>query len=289
MERTALVTGAYGYLGSLIRNRLEEEGWKTTALVRRPRPGDRAVAWSLGEAPPPEALRSCRALVHCAYDFHPRSLAASRRVNFEGTELLLRAAGEAGISRTLVLSSMSAYPGTHQIYGRVKLAIEAATMRAGGIAIRPGLVYGDSPGGMTGALVKLGKLPLAPDFGPAARQFPVHEDDLAGVVVAILEAPGWTTEVFGVAQPRSVSFRSLISSLSAGRSRRPRFVRTPWWAAFGALRLAEALRLTPLRADSLLGLVRPASAVPPSAAFPELLSGLREMAPVARDMDRVPA
>ncbi|HEX4308009.1 MAG TPA: NAD-dependent epimerase/dehydratase family protein [Solirubrobacterales bacterium] len=278
MASTALITGAYGYLGSLLRARLEAAGWQTVALVRSPRRGDRAVRWRLGEALPAGASNA-EALVHCAYDFSPRAAAEVDRINVRGTEDLLRSAAEGDISRPLVLSSMSAYEGTDQIYGRAKLAIEAKTVAAGGIAIRPGLVYGPRPGGMAATLVKLAKLPVVPDLGPSARQFPVHEDDLAGAVVNILAAPGWMPETFGVAQPQPIGFRTLMTNL-LGSGESPRFVRTPWRAVYAALRFAELLRLSPVRADSVLGLVCPAPGVPRSRAFPNLLSELRTMQPV---------
>jgi nucleoside-diphosphate-sugar epimerase len=277
LPRTALVTGAYGYLGSLFRWRLEEAGWTTTALVRTPKGGDSAARWSLDAAPPAELLDSCDALVHCAYDFGPRRREDVWAVNVAGSVRLLEAAKKAGVGRILTVSSMSAYEGTGQIYGQAKLAIERATLDAGGIAIRPGLVWGDDPRGMVGTLRRLAKLPVLPDLGPGARQFPVHEDDLASTVVEVLSSPGWTPEVFGVAQPRPVDFRSVLLALADDDGRRRRFVRVPWQAIYGVLAVAEKMRLSPVRADSILGLVRPAPDVPPSVAFPDLAAGLREL------------
>ena len=282
MPRTALVTGAYGYLGSLIRGRLEEAGWTTTALARSPRSGDSATRWSLDATPPEDLLASSDALVHCAYDFEPRSREDVWAVNVAGSTRLLEAAAKAGTRRILVISSMSAYQGTGQIYGQAKLAIERTTLDVGGIAIRPGLVWGDDPRGMAGTLRRLAKLPILPDLGPGARQFPVHEDDLADAVVEILGAPGWTSEVFGVAQPHAVGFRSVLIALADDDGRRHRFVRVPWQALYGVLAVAEKLRVSPVRADSILGLVRPAPEVPPSAAFPDLGARMRELGSLPR-------
>lgn len=279
MPGEVLVTGAHGYLGSLIRARLAAAGWATTALVRTPRSGDAAARWSLDSPPPEDLLRSADALVHCAYDFEPRTREDVWAVNVAGSRRLLEAAANAGVSRILVISSMSAYPGTGQIYGQAKLAIEAATIAAGGIAIRPGLVWGDDARGMVGTLRKLTKLPILPDFGPRARQFPVHEDDLASVVVEILASPGWRPEVFGVAQPRALDFRSVLLALAAKDGRKHRFLRVPWQAPYAMLAVAEKLGVSPVRADSILGLVRPAPDVPASVAFPDLGERLRELEP----------
>ncbi|MDQ1383125.1 MAG: hypothetical protein QOG65_504 [Actinomycetota bacterium] len=278
MSGTALITGAYGYIGSIIRSRLESAGWTTVALVRRPRPGDRAVAWTLSDRPPADVLDQADALVHCAYDFSQRSRSDVWLVNVDGTSALLDSARQAGIPRMLVLSSMSAYVGTEQLYGQAKLAIEELTIRSGGIAIRPGLVYGSADGGLVGVLLRFTKLPLVPIIGADARQFPVLAEDLTGVAVAILEAPSWAPEVFGVAQPRPMTFRQIVAALATRAGRRCRFVAVPWHLAHGVLRVAEAtgVRL-PLRSDSVLGLVRPAPFVPPSTAFPNLLNQLSDL------------
>jgi nucleoside-diphosphate-sugar epimerase len=132
---------------------------------------------------------------------------------------------------------------------------------------------------MAGTLRRLAKLPVLPDLGPGARQFPVHEEDLARAVVEILDSPGWTSEVFGVAQPRAVDFRSVLLALADDDGRRRRFVRVPWQALYGVLVAAEKLRVSPVRADSILGLVRPAPDVPPSLAFPDLGMTMRELGP----------
>lgn len=277
MPGTALVTGAYGYLGGLIRHRLDDAGWETTALVRKPAPGDRAVAWRLGDALP-DSVIGAGALVHCAYDFTPWEQADIWRVNVEGSATLLRSSVARGIERNLVLSSMSAYAGTRQLYGRAKLDIEATTLSLGGVAVRPGLVYGATPAGMAGTLVKLTSLPLVPLIGGSARQFPVHEDDFAAVIVDLLSEPTWTPEVIGIAQQEPVSFRTLLEALAVRRGRSCRFVPVPWRAVYAGLRIAERVGIPmPLRADSVLGLVRPAPFVPRSRAHPRLLESVRPL------------
>jgi len=280
MRRTAVITGAYGYLGSRVRARLDDAGWTTAALVRSPRDGDHAAAWSLGERPPETALAGADALVHCAWDFGARGRSEVWRTNVEGSALLLREADRLGVPRLLVLSSMSAYAGTRQLYGRAKLAVEDIVIGLGGIAVRPGIVYGPEPGGMAGTLEKLTRMPVVPIFGGSARQFPVHEDDLTRAIVDILERAEWQPEAFGIAQLDAVSFRDLLGALAGRDGRRCRFVRVPWRMVHVSLRaveLAGAGALLPLRSDSVLGLVRPAPFVPPSVAFPGLCESLRRL------------
>jgi nucleoside-diphosphate-sugar epimerase len=278
VTRTVAITGAYGYLGSLIRRRLEAAGWQTIALVRAPKSGDRAVVWSLSDPSAEAVLKDACALVHCAYDFSLRRREDIWRINVDGTRRLLRSTVAAGKRRILVMSSMSAYAGTEQIYGQAKLAIERLTVDAGGIAVRPGLVYGDCAGGMAATLVRLTSLPFVPLISGGARQFPVHEADLGRAIVGILDSPGWTPEVFGIAQPDAVSFRTLLVALARKNGRTCRFLPVPWRAVYAGLRALEAARVpVPLRSDSLLGLVHPAPSVPVSDAFPDLLDTLHQL------------
>jgi nucleoside-diphosphate-sugar epimerase len=200
------------------------------------------------------------------------------RINVEGSDRLLRSATRNGVERILVLSSMSAYDGTRQRYGRAKLDIEQLTLAVGGVAIRPGLVYGARPGGMAGTLTALTALPLTPVLSGGARQFPVLEDEFVQVVVDTLNAPTWRSEVFGVAQPGSVSFRQLLGAMAVSQGRRCRMVPVPWRLAQAVIVLAERLIPSfPLRSDSVRGLVRPAPDVPVSAAFPGLLDSLTRL------------
>ena len=115
--------------------------------------------------------------MHCAYDFSVTSRSAVWETNVFGTRALLSAATNSGVGRTIVVSSMSAYAGTKQIYGRAKLASEqdASAARVISIAVRPGLVYGPGWGGMAGTLRKLASLPIVPLVARSARQFTAHE------------------------------------------------------------------------------------------------------------------
>ena len=108
MSPTALITGAYGYVGSVIRASLERAGWDTVALVRSPRPGDRAYAWRLGDDVDEGVWEGVDAVVHTAYDMSVRTRDDIWRVNVEGSARMLRAAPHSRVRRLLVISSMSA-------------------------------------------------------------------------------------------------------------------------------------------------------------------------------------
>lgn len=260
---TVALTGANGYLGSVLTDRLGRAGHHVVALVRRPTPGDdRQRAFTLGDPVPADSLEGVDALIHCAYDMTLTDPDRVEQVNVIGTQRVLDAAVTAGVGRIVLISSMSAYDGTRQVYGRAKLACEAAGLDAGAVSLRPGIVYGPDNRGMAGALTKLLALPVTPVMAQHSHQFAVHEDDLADAVLATLDHPT-ITGVLGVAHPDRLSFRALLEGLAADAGLSPRLVPIPWRPVHLAMRVAELAHVPlPLRSDSLLGLVEPAPFVP---------------------------
>src|SRR5215467_735595 len=259
----AAVTGASGYLGSQICETLESKGWQAMRLARSPDRGHGQVcSYDLAmpiTAQVREALRSADALIHAAYDLSLTSSADIWRVNVEGTRRLLTAAREADVSRIIVLSTMSAFAGTTQLYGRAKLDIEAITTEFGGCAVRPGLVYSDQAGGMVGALRKLTTLPVVPVIAGGAGVYTVREQDLMKVVALLAAAPALEPGTISVAHPVRVTLTDLLRAFAAQEDRRCRFVHVPWQLIYWLLRSGESVRLRlPFRADSLLGLIHTA-------------------------------
>ena len=279
-NRLAAVTGASGYLGSRISAKLEAGGWRVLRLVRTPTGSDTSERrYDIRDPITAQLLNSVNLLVHTAYDFSVSSRADIWTTNVDGTARLLAAANEAGVGRIVVLSTMSAYEGTQQLYGQAKLAIEAATFAAGGCVVRPGLVYGRNSGGMAGALRKATRLPIVPLISGNAHQFPVHEEDLLTAIAALADAETVPGIPIGIAQRSAVSFRMLLAALAADDGRTCRFVPVPWRAVYWPLRIAQAVGIhVPIRADSLLGLVHPAPHVPNPEVLERLGVTLRSLA-----------
>lgn len=233
-------------------------------LVRTPRQDHRTeLAYDLAKPITDrvrQALRSADVLIHAAYDLSLTSAADIWRVNVTGTRCLLEEAAEAAVRRIIVLSSMSAFDGTSQLYGRAKLDIEAMTKEFGGCAVRPGLVYGARSGGMAGALRRLTTLPIIPVIGGQAGVYTVQEDDLMAAIYALTSAPPLEPGTISLAHPSRVTLTDLLQVFAAEEGRRGRLVPVPWQLVYWLLRSAEFLRLhLPFRADSLLGLVHTAS------------------------------
>ena len=259
----AAVTGAGGYVGRIVSTALAADGFGVIRLVRRPEAGSSDRLYDLRRDPDASLLAGVDTLIHCAYDFGVTSQADIWAVNVAGTRRLLEAAAASGVRRTILVSSMSAYPGTDQLYGRAKLDAERTALDLGMAVVRLGLVYGPGWGGMSGSLKKMASLPLVPVVGASSYQYTVHEEDLADAFVVLAHAAELPKIPLGLANPEPVNFRELMAGIAVAAGRpHPHLIRIPWRPLYAALRLGERTPVNlPFRADSLLGLVRPAPGV----------------------------
>ena len=272
------ITGANGYVGSTLRAALAASGYRVISLQRSaPAAGTwDYLPYSLEDGPAARLPGDVAAVVHCAYDLRARARTEIDRINLGGTAKLIRAL--AGIP-IVFISSMSAYSGTRQIYGRTKLACEDLVAAHGGTSLRLGLVHGDGDGGMIAALRKVAALPLVPMLHPDSYQYTIHTQDMADCVAATIAQPP-PHRVLGVASPRRVPFSEIIRTLRATatfKSLRPIPVSST--LLYRALRAGEAVGLrSGFRADSLLGLMHPAPNVPHVGYWAERGISLRDFA-----------
>jgi nucleoside-diphosphate-sugar epimerase len=265
--KVCALTGAHGYVGSALRRGLMAAGWTVVSLSRREKLEQDEIRWSLDQASGsgPNALseelrrREVSAVVHAAWDLRlvrPRDL---ERVNVQGSLRLLDAARTAEVPRFVFISTISAFDEAKSYYGQTKLAVEREVARQGGVVIRPGLVYGERPGGMFGALkAQAAKGAIIPLLGNGRyTQYLVHEDDLAAAVVAAVSVDKVPRKPVTVAHPDGWPLRSLMQQFAQSAGGKPRFVCVPWQLVYQGLKFTEAAGLKlGFRSDSVIGLVR---------------------------------
>ncbi|WP_405018462.1 NAD-dependent epimerase/dehydratase family protein [Kitasatospora sp. NBC_00070] len=174
-------------------------------------------------------------LVHLASQIggDPDSL---RRVNELGTKALLAEAARAGVGRVLLLSTTAVYQdGVHQDLteyqpdlvpssetSRTRLAAERAVLAAGGVVIRPHLVYGRGDTWVIPALVELlDRIPHWIDGG-RARMSAIAVEDLARPIAALARQPWGPVpggRIYHASHPEPVAVRELATLVCAALGR----------------------------------------------------------------------
>ncbi len=247
------ITGSNGYVGSCLKGALERAGWEVVELRR-------STGFELGSPVNPALFSGVETLIHCAYDFKPVRWEDMERVNVSGSISLIETALAAGVKRVVFISSISAYDNCRSLYGRAKLAVEKFVLGKGGAVIRPGLVYGNSPGGMVGSLSQVvERSKVVPVVGASQKMFLCHEEDLAALVLKLADPaiPAPKDPVIA-ADSRPWKFSDILKNLAQRKNRAPFFLPLPWQLVWCGIKSAEiaGIRLG-FRSDSLISLAYP--------------------------------
>lgn len=291
-----LLTGATGFVGGHIADRLVARGDRVTALVRSParaqRLADAGVVLIQGDLDDHAAMRLAArgqdAVCHVAALTGAVDEAEFLHANRDGTAHLLAAVTAAApAARFLYVSSMAAggpaergLPRTAEgpdrpvtMYGRSKLAGEAVTRASplSWVILRPPMVYGPRDRDNLLTLFKAARIGIVPVFGDGTMELSaVHVADLADGIVRALDAPGAPGRAWYVNHPEVVTSRALVTTIGAVQGRRVRIAPLPEFAAraaLGAIGAGAALlrRKTILRYDKANEFYQEAWTADPSA------------------------
>jgi nucleoside-diphosphate-sugar epimerase len=259
MTGRAAVTGANGYVGSLIVKALSQDR-PVVRFVRKPQhTNDFRWSFESSAAEVEQALRTRNIthLVHCAWDMLSSSMAKQIDSSVDGSRRLIDGARQAGAEVTFI-SSISAFSRARSVYGRSKVMVENHVLAAGGTVLRLGLVEGEN-GGMLGnlrATVRRGRFVPVIGLGNAP-QFLLPETKLAEAVRKAVRGE-WARirRPITIACPTPIRFRELLGRIAAEEGRRIVCVPIPWQVLFSGLRGAEAAGLKlPFRSDSVISFV----------------------------------
>lgn len=253
------VTGATGYLGSRICMFFEQNQWKVYQYARQNLATPNWVPFQLSDDLTPESFssRNIDVLVHCAYDFSVISPEEIQEKNVNASIRLLRTAKAGGVKRIVFISSMSAYDDCVSLFGKAKLAIEKEAHKLNAVVIRPGLIYGDQPGGMVGKMLEKIKSSF---FVPVihhgnSQLYLIHESDLCQLVLDAALGKINSTAPISAAAPMGWTLEKIVRTLGKSLHKPLVFVPIPWQVAWLGLKTFETagVRLG-FRSDSVLAL-----------------------------------
>jgi nucleoside-diphosphate-sugar epimerase len=277
---SVLVTGASGFVGRALVERLPAAGVSTLAAVRGsavlPAGARRVPAPNLGpDADWRAALDGADCVVHLAARVHVMRddaadpLAEFRRVNVDGTLALARQAAAAGVRRFVLVSSVKVNgeatapgrpftadtaPAPTDAYGVSKWEAEQALLALSAntgmevVIVRPVLVYG--PGVMANFrtlmawLARGWPLPLGAIHN---RRSLLALDNLVDLLITCLDHPAAAGQTFLASDGEDLSTTELLHRLGAALGKPARLLPVPaaWLAGVAGLlgRAAVAQRL----------------------------------------------
>lgn len=264
-----LVTGATGFIGKRLVERLVVQGHEVVALVRRITPAleHPSVTVVRGSLTDPEAARrgadGCDAVVHLAVASGTSDPKVVREVNLDATRVLLDAAKAAGVGRFVFTSTISATRAKLGPYGTTKREGERMVAASGipFVNVRPSLVYGEGGLGLFSTLTAYLKgLPVVPVIGNGRIELdPVHVDDVCAVIERCLTEPHVLGNTYDLLGPERVTFNEFLARVSRRIGVKKPVVHIPGWFALLAARgLQAVMPKPPVTVDNVIGMTVPA-------------------------------
>lgn len=252
MTRTALITGAHGFLAGFIIAALRTRGWR---VIR----GVRSLTIAADErhcdlAIPPEGidwhalLDGVDAVVNVAGILRETRTQSFEAIHHAGPLALARACVEHGVRDFVQISALGDPADGEFIASKHRFDAALLGLELRAVVLRPSIVYTarGSYGG-TSLLRALSALPLAVPL-PGAGGWPVQPlaaEDLGELVAAALE--GEQRGVFEVGCERPMSLRDyLLHWRTWLRIPGTRTLPTPLWAVNAAVALGERLGVGPM-------------------------------------------
>ncbi|RPF72073.1 NAD-dependent epimerase/dehydratase family protein [Aurantiacibacter spongiae] len=186
------VTGGTGFVGQAVLDEAARRGVSVRALTRRDQPLREGVTWIRGDLADADALvrlaRGSTAVLHIAGVVNAPDRVGFHTGNVEGTQAIVQAAREAGVSRFVHVSSLAARePGLSE-YGHSKRLAEEVVQVSGldWTIVRPPAIYGPRDTEMLD-LYRAARWRVVP-MPPPGRASMLHSEDLARLLLDLVRA-----------------------------------------------------------------------------------------------------
>ena len=264
--RQVFVTGATGFVGHAVVQRLCAAGHIVRCLVRRGSEADLhgfgAIARIEGDVVSgrglAEGMAGCDAVIHLVGIIReqPAAEVTFERVHVHGTRNVLDAAKAAGVGRYLHMSALGTRDGAVSRYHRTKWAAEEA-VRVSGLPwtmFRPSIIYGRGDGFVTMLATMVQRLPVTPVIGSGRQRVqPIPVEQVAAAFVGALDLSEALGRTYDVGGPDAVTMVELLDLIgqALGHRRVPK-VHVPLGVMTALARLLHPFRGFPVTPDQLL-------------------------------------
>jgi nucleoside-diphosphate-sugar epimerase len=246
-----LITGASGFIGGRLAERMARDGYAVRCLARASSDTTALelldIEIAVGDLTDASSL--ARAVDECSHVIHCGALVSDwateneiKKINVEGTRLLLEAAADAGVRRFIHLSTTDVYgyPGGRAViesyratrfrnwYAQTKLEAEAEVRLAEreraieAVILRPATVYGPGSVEVVGEIARAirSRNMLLIDRGRAIAGL-CYVNNLIDAALLALHSGGAAGQAFNISDGLDVTWRQFTDDLAAGLSSPP--------------------------------------------------------------------
>ncbi|MEA2036028.1 MAG: NAD-dependent epimerase/dehydratase family protein [Nanoarchaeota archaeon] len=260
-----LVTGAAGFIGRSLVKKLVDKGHKVKCFVLN---GDNnvkkienlPVKIVYGDILKVEtietALDKVDTVIHLAALVGSPNKSLCYKINKDGTKNVIDACKKKGVKRIIATTSVAATFKHLGAYGKTKLESEKMILSSSldATLVRPTLVYGKEGLEFEKIVDFVKKLPVVPMVGGGnALKQPVYVDDVASLIVNIIESKDTIGKVYPAGGPDVVTFNKLIYLIGEGLGKKKSIAHIPKWLCYiMAKSLGMVTKNPPITPDQVL-------------------------------------
>lgn len=214
------VTGAFGYSGKYIAQRLLAQGHEVITLTNSPQRinpfGDRVKAYPFNFDNPGQLIESLRGIkvLYNTYWVRFNHTTFQHVSAVANTKILFQAAKAAGVERIVHISITNPSTTSHLEYFRGKAELEKALMATGlsYAILRPTVLFGKEDILINNIAWMVRKFPVFGVFGDGQyRLQPIYVDDLAALAVA--QGASREDVILNAIGPETFTYRELVTTI----------------------------------------------------------------------------
>jgi uncharacterized protein YbjT (DUF2867 family) len=259
-----VVTGANGFVGRHVVDRLAKQGTPVRAMVRdaallRQRAGVEVVTGDVTKpATLAAALRGADRIVHAAAitanikEPYPGAYAA---VNQGGMENVVAAAREAGVARIVLLSGYGTRPDRDGTYMATRWGMEEAVRNSGipYAIVQPTVQFGDGAVFVSALAGLVRTSPVVPAIGSSRMRFqPVWVEDIVSAILRLLEDDALLGTAYPVGGAEVLTYAEIIQVIAGAMGKKRMTAAVPMFMArIQASLMSAVLSNPPLTPASL--------------------------------------
>lgn len=249
------ITGGTGFIGHHLAQSLAGEGFEVVLVARHrgDEPNSRGMSFVSSDLSDAAVLRSafegCDAVAHCAGINRELRQQTYQRVHIEGTQNVIEAALNVGVTKVVLMSFLRARPNCGSPYHESKWAAEHL-IRASGLdytIIRASMVYGRGDHMLDHLSHALHTFPFFAMVGRAEKGIrPLAIEDLVDVLRAALVAGRLSRQTVAVTGAEELYLSDAVRRVSLVTGKDVLMVRAPVWLHYGLAYFWETIMKVPL-------------------------------------------